>query len=103
MLSEDKVCRIEIVTQGILSDIYLHAYYYMYLLHHIVRDLTKNDKYCISSNNSLGRLIFFFFSHQKGAIIQGGPESSLISDVVNGELQAIREKVKFTNIAIKKM
>ena len=71
MLSEDKVCRIEIVTQGILSDIYLHAYYYMYLLHHIVRDLTKNDKYCISSNNSLGRLIFFF-SHQKGAIIQGG-------------------------------
>ena len=71
MLSEDKVCRIEIVTQGILSDIYLHAYYYMYLLHHIVRDLTKNDKYCISSNNSLGRLIFFFRT-KRGRLFKGG-------------------------------
>ena len=66
MLSEDKVCRIEIVTQGILSDIYLHAYYYMYLLHHIVRDLTKNDKYCISSNNSPGAINFFFFAPKGG-------------------------------------
>ena len=34
------------------------------------QDIVVNGSYCISSNNSRGQF-FFFFSHQRGAIIRG--------------------------------
>ena len=47
----------------------LMAIVFLFFFHKFAQSISTDPAYCISSNNSRGRL--FLFSHQKGAIVRG--------------------------------